>query len=157
MESLQGGTLFNWESGEIVRRIDDVEAKNVGCLQSLSPYLTFFLSRFSGLVPVRYSGHLKTLSIPSICLQRKSRSADDEGFEEAFEVVAEASEGVSLNHFYHLVTNIEPSVNTAKWVGDCFLYTTPACYAATLLVASPTPSVPSVRKASFFISSKTIV
>ena len=38
MESLQGGTLFYWESGEIVRRTDDVEAKNV-LVQS---DLTFF-------------------------------------------------------------------------------------------------------------------
>ena len=38
MESLQGGTLFDWESGEIVRRTDDVEAKNV-LVQS---DLTFF-------------------------------------------------------------------------------------------------------------------
>ena len=47
-------TLFDWESGEIVRRTNDVEAKNV-LVQS---DLTFFLSRFSGLVPVRCSGHI---------------------------------------------------------------------------------------------------
>ena len=53
MESLHGGTLldakgsgfvmfWNCESGEIVRRIE-VEAKNVGILQSLSPSnSTFF-------------------------------------------------------------------------------------------------------------------
>jgi coatomer subunit beta' len=65
MESLHGGTLlgargngfvmfWDWESGEIVRRID-VEAKNVGfsIRFSFSLIQPFFLSRFSGLVPVR--------------------------------------------------------------------------------------------------------
>jgi coatomer subunit beta' len=67
MESLHCGTLlgvrgngfvmfWDWESGEIVRWID-VEAKNVGFFNlSLSPCSTrfdLFLSRFSGLVPVR--------------------------------------------------------------------------------------------------------
>ena len=64
MESLHGGTLlgargagfvmfWDWESGEVVRRID-VEAKNVGFLSD-SPCQSgsTLLSRFSGLVPVR--------------------------------------------------------------------------------------------------------
>jgi coatomer subunit beta' len=46
--------FWDWESGEIVRRID-VEAKNVSFLQSLFLFslIQSFLSRFSGLVPVR--------------------------------------------------------------------------------------------------------
>ena len=35
-ESLRGGALLDWESRKIVKQID-VEIKNVGCLQSLSP------------------------------------------------------------------------------------------------------------------------
>ncbi|KAI9454186.1 coatomer WD associated region-domain-containing protein [Boletus coccyginus] len=39
----------------------------------------------------------------------------DEGFEEAFDVMSEV---------FHNPSNITRSVTTAKWVGDCFIYTT---------------------------------
>ena len=58
------GALLDGESGVFVGRID-AEAKNVGCLQSLSfvvLFQPFFWSRFSGLLRLHRSLHVKTLS-----------------------------------------------------------------------------------------------
>lgn len=52
----------------------------------------------------------------------------DEGVEEAFDVIAEISE-VSVALFYSFERTTQPlisSVKTAKWVGDCFVYTNSA-------------------------------
>jgi len=109
MESLHGGTLlgargagfvmfWDWESGEVVRRID-VEAKNVfwsgtGSLVAITAEDSFYILRFDRDA---YNTKLE-----------EGAEIGDEGVEEAFEVVADVSEGVK----------------TAKWVGDCFIYTT---------------------------------
>jgi len=109
MESLHCGTLlgvrgngfvlfWDWESGEIVRRID-VEAKNVfwsgtGSLVAITAEDSFYILRFD-----RDAYNAKV---------EEGGEITDEGVEEAFEVVTEVSEGVK----------------TAKWVGDCFIYTT---------------------------------
>ncbi|KAI0960647.1 hypothetical protein AcW1_005111 [Taiwanofungus camphoratus] len=111
IDALHGGTLlaargigsvlfWDWESGEIVRRIE-VEAKNVfwsgtGSLVAITTDDSFYVLRFDRDA---YNAKLE-----------EGAEAGDEGVEEAFELVAEVPEGVK----------------TAKWIGDCFIYTTAA-------------------------------
>ncbi|KAF8642799.1 hypothetical protein AX16_009432 [Volvariella volvacea WC 439] len=109
VEALYGGTLFgargngfvmfwDWESGEIVRRID-VDAKSVfwsgtGTLVAIAAEDTYYILKFDRDA---YNAKLEEGTVIT-----------DEGVEEAFDLVAEVSEGVK----------------TARWVGDCFIYTT---------------------------------
>ncbi|KAF9477857.1 coatomer protein [Pholiota conissans] len=109
IESLYGGTLlggrgngfvmfWDWETGEIVRRID-VDAKNVywsgtGSLVAIASEDSFYILRFDRDA---YNAKLE-----------EGTEITDEGVEEAFEVIADVSD----------------SVKSAKWVGDCFIYTT---------------------------------
>ncbi|KAF7968238.1 hypothetical protein HWV62_31569 [Athelia sp. TMB] len=109
IEGLHGGPLlcargsgfvlfWDWESGEIVRRID-VDAKNVfwsgsGTLAAIVAEDSFYVLRFDRDA---YNAKLEA-----------GTDITDEGVEEAFEVVADVSD----------------SVKTAKWIGDCFIYTT---------------------------------
>ncbi|KAF9463704.1 coatomer protein [Collybia nuda] len=109
IDGLHGGTLlgargsgfvmfWDWESGEIVRRID-VDAKNVywsgtGSLVAIAAEDSFYILRFDRDA---YDAKLE-----------EGANITDEGVEEAFDVVADVSE----------------SVKTAKWIGDCFIYTT---------------------------------
>ncbi|TFK33271.1 coatomer protein [Crucibulum laeve] len=111
MDSLHGGTLlgargtgfvmfWDWESGEIVRRID-VDAKNVywsgtGSLVAITAEDSFYILRFDRDA---YNAKLE-----------EGADITDEGVEEAFEVIADIADGV----------------RTAKWIGDCFIYTTSA-------------------------------
>ncbi|KAF8967534.1 coatomer protein [Flammula alnicola] len=116
IESLHGGTLlgargngfvmfWDWETGEIVRRID-VDAKNVfwsgtGSLVAITSDDSFYILRFDRDA---YNAKLE-----------EGAEITDEGVEEAFEVVADVAD----------------SVKSAKWVGDCFIYTTASnrlCY-----------------------------
>ncbi|KAI0690264.1 coatomer beta [Cytidiella melzeri] len=108
LDGLHGGPLlgargsgvvvfWDWESGEIVRRID-VDAKNIfwsgtGELVALCAEDSYYVLRFDRDA---YNAKLE-----------EGAPIDDEGVEEAFDLVAEISE----------------SVKTAKWVGDCFIYT----------------------------------
>ncbi|KAL0950314.1 hypothetical protein HGRIS_010289 [Hohenbuehelia grisea] len=90
--------FWDWESGEIVRRID-VDAKNVywsgtGSLVAIAAEDSFYILRFDREA---YDNKVE-----------EGAEITDEGVEEAFEVVADVSE----------------SVKTAKWIGDCFIYTT---------------------------------
>ncbi|KAK0447642.1 coatomer protein [Armillaria borealis] len=109
MDGIHGGTLlaargsgfvmfWDWESGEIVRRID-VEAHNIywsgtGSLVAITAADSFYILRFNRDA---YNAKIE-----------EGAEISDEGVEEAFEVVADVQEGV----------------RTAKWVGDCFIYTT---------------------------------
>ncbi|KAF7356710.1 Coatomer subunit beta' [Mycena venus] len=109
IDGLHGGTLlgargsgfvvfWDWESGEIVRRID-VDAKNVfwsgtGSLVAITADDSFYILRFDRDA---YNNALA-----------EGAEITDEGVEEAFEVVADIPDGVK----------------TAKWIGDCFIYTT---------------------------------
>ncbi|KAK0499429.1 coatomer WD associated region-domain-containing protein [Armillaria luteobubalina] len=109
MDGIHGGTLlgargsgfvmfWDWESGEIVRRID-VEAQNIywsgtGSLVAITAADSFYILRFDRDA---YNAKIE-----------EGAEISDEGVEEAFEVVADVQEGV----------------RTAKWVGDCFIYTT---------------------------------
>ncbi|KAK0207142.1 coatomer protein [Desarmillaria ectypa] len=116
MDGIHGGTLlgargsgfvvfWDWESGEIVRRID-VDAQNIywsgtGSLVAITAADSFYILRFDRDA---YNARIE-----------KGVEILDEGVEEAFEVVADVQEGV----------------RTAKWVGDCFIYTTSSkrlCY-----------------------------
>ncbi|KAK0443982.1 coatomer protein [Desarmillaria tabescens] len=116
MDGIHGGTLlgargsgfvmfWDWESGEIVRRID-VEAQNIywsgtGSLVAITAADSFYILRFDRDA---YNAKIE-----------EGAEISDEGVEEAFEVVADVQEGV----------------RTAKWVGDCFIYTTSSkrlCY-----------------------------
>ncbi|KAL0568744.1 Coatomer subunit beta' [Marasmius crinis-equi] len=109
LEALFGGPLlgargngfvmfWDWETGEIVRRID-VDAKNVywsgtGSLVAIAADDSFYILRFD-----RDAYDVKLADGVEVT---------DEGVEEAFEVVADVQEGIK----------------TAKWIGDCFIYTT---------------------------------
>ncbi|KAI4111683.1 MAG: hypothetical protein LQ345_006728 [Seirophora villosa] len=110
----QGGIgLFDWETGALVRRIE-VEPKNVSNA----------IGQFSRLLTSVYqvywseSGELVTLACDeTFYVLRFSREnyvsalqagqVEDDGVESAFEVV----------------TDINESVRTGQWVGDCFVYT----------------------------------
>ncbi|OAX39081.1 Coatomer, beta' subunit [Rhizopogon vinicolor AM-OR11-026] len=90
--------FWDWESGEIVRRID-VDAKNIfwsttGTLVAVVSEDSFYILKFDRDA---YTSKLE-----------EGVEITDEGVEEAFDVVAEISD----------------SVKTAKWIGDCFIYTT---------------------------------
>ncbi|KAK7053051.1 Coatomer subunit beta' [Paramarasmius palmivorus] len=109
MEAIYGGTLlggrgngfvmfWDWETGDIVRRID-VDAKNVfwsgnGSLVAITAEDSFYILRFDRDA---YEAKLA-----------EGADITDEGVEEAFEVIADVPE----------------SIRTAKWIGDCFIYTT---------------------------------
>ncbi|KAF8324305.1 coatomer beta [Cantharellus anzutake] len=89
--------FWDWETGEVVRRIE-VDAKNViwsgtGFLVAITAEDSFYVLRFDRDA---YNQRLE-----------EGAEITDEGVEEAFNVVAEITE----------------SVKTAKWVGDCFVYT----------------------------------
>ncbi|KAJ3899890.1 coatomer protein [Lentinula edodes] len=110
MDALYGGPLlgargngfvifWDWETGEIVRRVD-VDAKNIywstnNTLVAIASDDSFYILRFD-----RDAYEAK--------LAEGALENSDEGAEEAFEVVADVQE----------------SVKTAKWIGDCFIYTT---------------------------------
>jgi coatomer subunit beta' len=90
--------FWDWESGDIVRRID-VDAKNI------------FWSTTGTLVAVVSDDSYYILKFDRDAYNSKLEEgveSSDEGVEEAFDVVAEISD----------------SVKTAKWIGDCFIYTT---------------------------------
>ncbi|TFK47007.1 coatomer beta [Heliocybe sulcata] len=108
VEGLHGGALlaargngfvlfWDWESGDIVRRIE-VDAQNVfwsgtGQLVAITTKDSFYILRFDRDA---YTSKLE-----------EGAEIGDEGVEEAFDVVSEVPE----------------SVKTAKWIGDCFIYT----------------------------------
>ncbi|KAI6042200.1 WD40-repeat-containing domain protein [Pisolithus marmoratus] len=90
--------FWDWETGEVVRRID-VEAKSIywsgtGSFVVIASEDSFYVLRFDRDA---YNAQVE-----------QGVEITDEGVEEAFDVVAEISD----------------SVKTAKWVGDCFIYTT---------------------------------
>ncbi|KAL6307108.1 coatomer beta [Sparassis latifolia] len=109
IDGLYGGTLlaargsgfvlfWDWETGEVVRRIE-VDATNVfwsgtGTLVAIASEDSFYILRFDR------DAYITKLE--------EGGEIGDEGVEEAFELVAEVQEGVK----------------TAKWVGDCFIFTT---------------------------------
>lgn len=96
----QGGIgFFDWESGQLVRRIE-VEPRNVywsesGELVTLACEDAFYVLRFSreNFVAALQSGEV-----------------EEDGVEAAFETI----------------TDINESVRTGEWVGDCFIYTNAA-------------------------------
>ncbi|GAA5900352.1 hypothetical protein JCM5296_001406, partial [Sporobolomyces johnsonii] len=110
-DGIYGGTLlgvkgmgfvvfYDWETGAIVRRIE-VEARNVywsgtGNLVAIAGDDSFYVLRFDRDA---YQARLDS-----------GAELDDEGVEEAFELEAE----------------IADAVQTGKWIGDCFVYTTAA-------------------------------
>ncbi|KAK4958618.1 Coatomer subunit beta' [Elasticomyces elasticus] len=93
----QGGIgFFDWESGQLVRRVE-VEPKNVywsesGELVTLACEDTYYVLRFSR---------------ESYVAALQAGEVEDDGVEAAFEVVCDINE----------------SVRTGQWVGDCFVYT----------------------------------
>ncbi|CAE6422374.1 unnamed protein product [Rhizoctonia solani] len=108
IDGLHGGTLlsarsgsgfvvfWDWESGEIVRRIE-ADAKNIywspnGTLVAITSDDSFYVLKFDR------DAYVAAL---------EQGPVGDEGVEDAFELIAEIPE----------------VVKTAKWVGDCFVYT----------------------------------
>ncbi|GAA5944224.1 coatomer subunit beta' [Sporobolomyces koalae] len=110
-DGIYGGTLlgvkgmgfvvfYDWDTGVIVRRIE-VEAKSV------------YWSGTGNLVAIAGEDSFYVLRFDRDAYQQRLDSEvelDDEGVEEAFDLEAEISE----------------SVQTGKWIGDCFVYTTAA-------------------------------
>ncbi|KAF8595407.1 coatomer protein [Ceratobasidium sp. AG-I] len=111
IDGLHGGTLlsarsgagfvvfWDWESGEIIRRIE-ADAKNIywsgtGSLVAITSEDSFYILKFDRDA---YDAALAAGPV------------GDEGVEDAFDLIAEISE----------------TVKTAKWVGDCFVYTNSA-------------------------------
>lgn len=108
VEDVKGGALlgvigsgfvcfYSWETGALVRRIE-VEANNIywsstGELVAITSADSFYILRFDRQA---YQDGLDT-----------GEYVDDEGVESAFDVVTEINE----------------VVRTAKWTGECFLYT----------------------------------
>ncbi|KAF8814154.1 hypothetical protein BYT27DRAFT_7266764 [Phlegmacium glaucopus] len=88
MESLHGGTLLG------ARGAGFVFWSGTGSLVAITAEDSFYILRFDRDA---YNAKLE-----------EGAEITDEGVEEAFEVVADVSEGIK----------------TAKWVGDCFIYTT---------------------------------
>ncbi|KAK9330546.1 coatomer WD associated region-domain-containing protein [Lipomyces starkeyi] len=90
--------LYDWDTGLLVRRIDvvpnDIYWSDSGELVVLACDDSFYVLKFS-----------KDAYIVAV---QEDRVDEDEGVEEAFEVV----------------TDINETVRTGKWVGDCFIYTT---------------------------------
>ncbi|QRV88118.1 coatomer subunit beta [Ceratobasidium sp. AG-Ba] len=111
IDGLHGGSLlsarsssgfvvfWDWESGEIVRRIE-ADAKNIfwsgtGSLVAITADDSFYILKFDR------DSYLAALEAGPV---------GDEGVEDAFDLIAEIPE----------------NVKTAKWVGDCFVYTNSA-------------------------------
>ncbi|KAG8688968.1 hypothetical protein FRC11_004414, partial [Ceratobasidium sp. 423] len=111
IDGLHGGTLlsarsgagfvvfWDWESGEIIRRIE-ADAKNIywspnGTLVAITSDDSFYILKFDR------DAYVAAL---------EQGPVGDEGVEDAFELIAEVPE----------------IVKTAKWVGDCFIYTNSA-------------------------------
>lgn len=108
VENVKGGALlgvtgagfvcfYNWDTGALVRRIE-VEAKNIywsstGELVAITSGDSFYILRFDRQA---YQDGLDN-----------GEYVEDEGVESAFDVVAEISE----------------VIRTAKWTGECLLYT----------------------------------
>ena len=93
----QGGLgMFDWETGNLVRRIEvdprEVYWSESGELVALACAETTYILRFSR------ESYLEGFN---------AGLADEDGVEAAFEVV----------------TDIQESVRTGEWVGDCFIYT----------------------------------
>ncbi|CAL1699924.1 unnamed protein product [Somion occarium] len=111
IDGIHGGTLlgargsgfvifWDWETGEIVRRIE-ADAKNIfwsgtGSLVAICTEDSYYVLRFDRDA---YNAKLE-----------EGSEITDEGVEEAFELIAEIPE----------------NVKTAKWIGDCFIYTSAA-------------------------------
>ncbi|KAK9379823.1 coatomer WD associated region-domain-containing protein [Kockiozyma suomiensis] len=108
-DGIFGGTLvgvkgsdwvafYDWDTGLLVRRIDvvpnEVYWSDSGELVVLACEETFYVLNFS-----------KEAYLNAV---QEDRVDPDEGVEEAFEVV----------------TDVNETVRTGKWVGDCFIYTT---------------------------------
>jgi coatomer subunit beta' len=108
VEDVKGGALlgvigngfvcfYHWETGALVRRID-VEAKNIywsstGELVAIVGLESFYILRFDRDA---YQAHLDS-----------GEPVDDEGVEDSFDVITEINE----------------VVRTAKWTGECLIYT----------------------------------
>ena len=108
VQSVSGGALlgvldqgfvcfYDWETGALVRRID-VDAKAIhwsstGELVAIVCDDSFYVLRFNREA---YTEYLEA-----------GNPVEDDGVEDAFEVITEVSE----------------SVRTAKWTGECFIYT----------------------------------
>lgn len=105
-----GGTLLgvkgdefvafhDWETGKLVRRVD-FDAKQVywsesGELATITTYDTFYVLRFD-----------RDVFLTAV---QKGEQNEEDGAEDSFEVIRDHS----------------GSVRTGKWIGDCFIYTTP--------------------------------
>ncbi|KAK9244424.1 coatomer WD associated region-domain-containing protein [Lipomyces tetrasporus] len=90
--------LYDWDTGLLVRRIDvvpnDIYWSDSGELVALACDDSFYVLKYS-----------KDAYVAAV---QDDRVDEDEGVEEAFEVV----------------TDINETVRTGRWVGDCFIYTT---------------------------------
>ncbi|XP_061422256.1 coatomer subunit beta' isoform X2 [Lethenteron reissneri] len=97
VRSMSGLAFFDWESTELVRRIE-IQPKNIfwsdsGELVALATEDSFFILRYH--------------SEKVVAAQETHQGVTEDGVEDAFEVLGE----------------IQEVVKTGLWVGDCFIYT----------------------------------
>ncbi|KKY21872.1 putative coatomer beta subunit [Diplodia seriata] len=126
-DGLSGGTLlgvkgqggigfFDWETGQLVRRIE-VEPRNVywsenGELVALACDDTYYVLRFSR------ENYVAALQAGEV---------DEDGVEAAFEIITDVNER-RVDYYYPAIgcgdwADLLCSVRTGQWVGDCFVYT----------------------------------
>ncbi|CAD6983728.1 unnamed protein product [Tilletia controversa] len=92
--------FYDWESGALVRRID-VDARNI--YWSTTGELAAIVGEDSFYI-LAYNADAYAAALDA------GEAIEDEGVEDAFEVVTEISD----------------TVRTARWTGECFMYTTAA-------------------------------
>ena len=98
MKSSSGLCFYDWETQEMIRRID-IQPKNVfwsenGEMCCITTDDSYFILKY-------------IQENVAAALENKDEMVDEDGIEEAFDVLGE----------------IEEIVKTGVWVGDCFIYT----------------------------------
>jgi coatomer subunit beta' len=98
VKSLAGLAFYEWESLELLRRIE-IQPKNVfwsenGDLVCIATEESFYILRYNPENVAKAK-------------ENKSETITEDGIEDAFDVIAELQE----------------SVRTGLWIGDCFIYT----------------------------------
>lgn len=114
----QGGIgMFDWESGNLVRRIE------VDPIQVCNPRKCRSVRRDANCIQVYWSesGELVALACAETTyVLRFSREAYLEGFN------AGLADEDGVESAFEVVTDIQESIRTGEWVGDCFIYTNSA-------------------------------
>jgi coatomer subunit beta' len=113
--------FWDWESGEIVRRID-VDAKNVRRLLPSPPPLLMYIQVYWSTTGT----HVAIASSDSFYILYFDRDAYQDKLDENGPPTGD--EGIPES--FDLLSTLTDSIQSAKWIGDCLIYTTPTrlCY-----------------------------